>query len=200
MSNSYEETLKLANKLNKQYSPIISANQTAIKYANRLLDLKISAETYLPTSMMQLIARQQSIVNSYPKIFNSDIFQSINRIHAKISLMVNNNDLDEPISNSSELLQSIKESSDCIQLDLNKSKIKAVPTNEITIPTNLKSIDWGFLIMLLLTLINTYMQISSNIDLANSSKSTIEYQNQVTVSLNKIDNCLEQNLHNYSPK
>ena len=200
MSNSYEETLKLANKLNKQYSPIISANQTAIKYANRLLDLKISAETYLPTSMMQLIARQQSIVNSYAKIFNSDIFQSINRIHAKISLMVNNNDLDEPISNSSELLQSIKESSDCIQLDLNKSKIKAVPTNEITIPTNPKSIDWGFLIMLLLTLINTYMQISSNIDLANSSKSTIEYQNQVTVSLNKIDNCLEQNLHNYSPK
>lgn len=200
MSNSYEKTLKLANKLNKQYSPIISANQTAIKYANRLLDLKISVETYLPTSMMQLIARQQSIVNSYPKIFNSDIFQSINRIHAKISLMVNNNDLDEPISNSSELLQSIKESSDCIQLDLNESKIKAVPPNEITIQSNPKSINWGFLIMLLLTLINTYMQISSSIDLANSSKSTIEYQNQVTVSLNKIDNCLEQNLHNYSPK
>jgi len=186
----------------------------SINIANSLIDSIVNSQKESCNSLLSSCGSQieelgSQLIKSLSCNINSSLKMTLDNLNLNILNIINNGMLDTPVNTCDDLIESIKDFSDTIEsktidasnIDINdKSKldqdIKSIKSN---LDLN-KNIDWKFLIPLILSLISILIQISGTIDSNNSSKSTIEFQTGVNTSLEKINNCLEKNLSNYSQK
>ena len=154
-------------------------------------------------SIIAAINSYQNALKSIPNLINLQLRQNVLSITNSLQNIVNLNKLEMPVIGSEKILESVENSSDYIEQDMPELAKTELDTNIKDVTNSLtksKQVDWKFIIPLILSLLCLLMQILSNIDSYNSLKSTTEFQANISKSLEKIDNCLEQNLQNHSSK
>lgn len=202
------EFIKHLNKLSGRYPSIASQyriNQSTLQYLDRFTTLSKSINKYFqdPLALYKDIEQHKVSLANHSHVLNNNIFRYFNNIYNNLSVISQSSNLDGLVEEYDELFNSITEASDIIEetwLESNNEdiNISPIPTQQNIVPN--KSINWMSLIALIIAFLGLLIQISDKIDSDNSSKANIEFQNKITISVEKIDAHLEKLINNYPPK
>ncbi|GEM_PF-6783395 len=144
-----------------------------------------------------IINQQQEMISNMHSHFNSDLLRNIRSLHESISVIQNQIEFNYPVTNSDNIIKSISNINDCIQStlsnheeidwgDLDEDSIFDAGVIESKVVTQSSSIDWKFLIPLIISLIGIVLQITSNIDSEKYSEQDLRFKTEITNSVDEL--------------
>lgn len=174
---------------------------TSISFSYNILEKfnpsHFTLPTYYSTSNLSIrVANQVDMINKFSNILNNDVFQNMNHICNKLSFITSNYDLDDNVTDVDDLLLSINDFSEYVEKNFITTNDDETSFSPETISNNVKtnnSIDWKFIIGIILTLLSLSLQISDKIEKSTEAKNQQQFQYKIIDTLDKINNCLENN-------